>query len=819
MRRGRSLIALLALATLVATPVLEVAAATAATSAQASGGGGDAPPPWRAGEDVRTALFEAQTDILLGDGRGAGADVDRARRALRGDLTAALRRVAPDQLLRAREGLTAAERAAGAADEPRLAAARGQVWSALLAGGFAAARDAAARGDAAEARSWLLLREFRRATRFTRPGSDATEAIDDLAAREGSARAARLAVDKDLLDAYQGRLGQVREDARDAIRKGFRTRLAEAGALADGYWRILAQAYRAQRGAKAEATAAAAFTALARAAADGDVRAYTAADRAVARALDGFTAAPFTAEEQARLAQQLIRFLDLIPKEYRDGVDGDEVTVPFEIQEGIAFQEAALAAFNDLRPVLDKRDPARSAAVTRGLTELGTYVNDAAEGGEVVSEDTVKQAQERTHAELDALLPGEWKKPTDEADFDLIELTLDRMEAAAGAGEYSQAEQARLEAYAFFEFGPELRLTPFDPELVADIEGLVWFGARDQPGLAKLIGEEKGAREIRQTRLALDEALEDAQATLGDSQEPVTIVTNSAIIVFREGLEAVLILAAVTASFVGANRRRRRPVMVGAVLALVATGATFVLAQTVLSSLSEYGEKLEAVVGLVAIAVLLLVLNWFFHKVYWTKYIAAHHKRRKKLLKAASGGILSAQAIGLVLLGFTTVYREGFETVLFLQALELSAGPLIVLQGVALGLGGVAIIAALMFAIQKRLPYKKMLIVTGVLIGLVLVMMVGNTARTLQGVGWLSITPIDIDLPYWMGVWFGVYPTVETMAAQVAAGVFVIGSYFVAERMRKPGRKKTSGEADPGAGDAGKPAGDEQPVRREPARA
>ena len=51
------------------------------------------------------------------------------------------------------------------------------------------------------------------------------------------------------------------------------------------------------------------------------------------------------------------------------------------------------------------------------------------------------------------------------------------MEAAAGAGQFRQAEQARLEAYAFFEFGPERRLKAFDPGLALDIEGLVWFGA------------------------------------------------------------------------------------------------------------------------------------------------------------------------------------------------------------------------------------------------------------------------------------------------------------------------------------------------------
>ena len=87
--------------------------------------------------------------------------------------------------------------------------------------------------------------------------------------------------------------------------------------------------------------------------------------------------------------------------------------------------------------------------------------------------------------------------------------------------------------------------------------------------------------------------------------------------------------------------------------------------------------------------------------------------------------------------------------------------------------------------LERKLPYKKMLIATGVLIALVLVVLVGNTARTMQGVGWLPIHPLDIDLPLWMGTWLGVYPTVETLATQLLAFCFVIGSYFAAESMRK----------------------------------
>jgi high-affinity iron transporter len=118
------------------------------------------------------------------------------------------------------------------------------------------------------------------------------------------------------------------------------------------------------------------------------------------------------------------------------------------------------------------------------------------------------------------------------------------------------------------------------------------------------------------------------------------------------------------------------------------------------------------------------------------------------------------------------------------------------MAGVALGLVGVAAVGAVTFKLEQRLPYKRMLIVTGVLISLVLVVMVGNTMRTLQGVGWLSITPVDVDFPLWMGTWLGVFPTVETLGAQLAAFGFVIGSYFAAEWLRKRNVRRAIADAE-----------------------
>ncbi|MEJ7716523.1 MAG: FTR1 family protein [Thermoleophilaceae bacterium] len=258
------------------------------------------------------------------------------------------------------------------------------------------------------------------------------------------------------------------------------------------------------------------------------------------------------------------------------------------------------------------------------------------------------------------------------------------------------------------------------------------------------------------------------------------VVTNAALIVFREGLEAILIFAAVTASFIGANRRRRRPVVAGAACAFGATVADLVPGPGPARRGLPLGPRLEAITGLVAVLVLLLILNWFVHHVYWTGWIARHHRQRRRLL--ASSGL--GATLGLVALGFTSVYREGFETVLFLQNLQLKAGTAVVLEGVTLGLVGTAGVGVVTFLLGRRLPYRRMLVVTGVLIGTVLVVMIGGTAATFQDLGWLSRHEVPFPVPEWLGAWFEIYPTYETIGIQVVSAALVIGSYYLAEHLR-----------------------------------
>ena len=259
------------------------------------------------------------------------------------------------------------------------------------------------------------------------------------------------------------------------------------------------------------------------------------------------------------------------------------------------------------------------------------------------------------------------------------------------------------------------------------------------------------------------------------------------VLVFREGLESILVLTALTASLTGRLQRHRRPVTLGALIGLGATGITWALAVRIVAALSEElsALTLQAATGLLAVLVLLLVMNWFFHKVYWTGWIAHKTSHRQTLLRGAATGHVSRRQLlwGLGLLGFASVYREGFEVVLFLQSYYLRLGGSVVAGGALVGLGATATVGALTFWAHRHLPYRKLLVLTGVLLGAVLLVMVGEQAQEMQLARWIPTTPVPALtslLPAWMGLWFSVFPSVETLTAQIIAAVLVLGSYFAA---------------------------------------
>jgi high-affinity iron transporter len=490
-------------------------------------------------------------------------------------------------------------------------------------------------------------------------------------------------------------------------------------------------------------------------------------------------------------AQTLDMLLASLPERYASAHPIHNVAATAPLRLTVATVRArALQAGRSLR---DNPSGARALASLRNLTNaLGATARQYQPwplGFEVSALVT------RTRRQLAAALhPPPWPRQP----YERIDPTLSRAAAHAklAGSDLRQALAAHadlLRAYALYLSGPGKRLFATDPALDMQITRTLLDAtqATNAAGAGRFQGRQEGAR-VAQLAMRAHDEVELAGQVLGlVTVSHATIVADGAIIVFREGLEAILILAAITASFVGARRRLRRPVLIGALAGVFVTALTWVVAQVLLHLLGDGGLKLQAITGLIAIGVLLLVTNWFFHRVYWSEWISRFNRRRKAIERFDRVGFLSGQVIGLVLLGLSSVYREGLETVLFLQALQTSAGLGTAALGAGIGLGATLIVGVITFKLQRKLPFKRMLILTGVLIALVLAVMVGTTVHNLQGIGWLPTSTTSFEVSINWSMWLGVYPTWEGIGAQLGALVFVLGSYFAARELqvRAPRRR------------------------------
>jgi len=150
---------------------------------------------------------------------------------------------------------------------------------------------------------------------------------------------------------------------------------------------------------------------------------------------------------------------------------------------------------------------------------------------------------------------------------------------------------------------------------------------------------------------------------------PTLAATGGFTILFREGLEAALLIAAIFAYLdTSRNTRLRKAVWYGGAAALLATVFTWALATYVLSIAPISRELISAVTSAIAVVILFSLSFWLLQQSDRRRSVEF---MRAKVSQAVQGG--SLMALGLIT--FTTIYREGFETVLFYQALTVASGP------------------------------------------------------------------------------------------------------------------------------------------------
>lgn len=267
--------------------------------------------------------------------------------------------------------------------------------------------------------------------------------------------------------------------------------------------------------------------------------------------------------------------------------------------------------------------------------------------------------------------------------------------------------------------------------------------------------------------------IEEARILTGAKPSTSAVFWGSFLIILREGFEALLIIGALIAYLrKSGGERRIGDLYAGAFAAVVASAGLWILTKTVVRISGAQAEMIEGVTMLAAAAVLFYVSYWLISKTQHAKWEAFIRKQ----MDTALG---SKGRMALVGVSFLVVFREGFETILFYEALAASAvapsGTTTILAGFALGVVALAALYAAIRALGMKLSLPVFFAVTSGLLYWMAFKFAGDGMRELQEASLLGETPIAFvpDAP-WLQSWFGIYPFGETLVVQAVMLTAVI---------------------------------------------
>ncbi|WP_342471037.1 FTR1 family protein [Ureibacillus sp. FSL K6-3587] len=253
---------------------------------------------------------------------------------------------------------------------------------------------------------------------------------------------------------------------------------------------------------------------------------------------------------------------------------------------------------------------------------------------------------------------------------------------------------------------------------------------------------------------------------------------DSAMILLREGLEALLIIVALAAFLKKSGQQAMEKwIYIGALLGVVCSIVAAVLMSTVLNSatVDSNREVLEGYIGLAAAAMMIGVGVWLHNKSSvesWNRYISNQMNQA-----ISTGSVVSMAAVS-----FLSVFREGAETIVFyigiLPKMEMSQ----FLLGIAMALAILAATAVVLMKVSGKIPVHKFFIVATIFIYLLAFKIIGGSMHTLQLQGRLDTTVVD-GLPVLSTV--GFYPTFETIIGQ-AVLILLILATIIYKRFIKP---------------------------------
>ena len=350
-------------------------------------------------------------------------------------------------------------------------------------------------------------------------------------------------------------------------------------------------------------------------------------------------------------------------------------------------------------------------------------------------------------------------------------------------GKYDEAFATSRSAYLDSYEGIEIPLRPIDPDFTLDME--IKFAE-----LRNLIQQHKPYPEVEAKVVEIRNGLDESErlVTGTGTIAPSLAFSTSFSIIFREGLESALIIGAIlTYLEASRNAQYKKHVYLGIVISIIATVITWYIAQFVIEISGASKELIEAIAGISAVAVLFWVSFWILNKVEtkkWIEFVKA------KVWQATTTGSVMVFAM----LSFFTVYREGFETVLFYQAMLSFAKNMetFVLLGLVLGLAVIISVVFIIRKLGKKLPLRVLFGLTMGIGAYMSIAFIGNAIREFQEVGYITTTHMFGIIPRLeinLATMTGIHPTLETAVAQIVLlSIYVVGSLYIL--VLQPRRKK-----------------------------
>ena len=368
-------------------------------------------------------------------------------------------------------------------------------------------------------------------------------------------------------------------------------------------------------------------------------------------------------------------------------------------------------------------------------------------------------------------------------DIDSLRIKLVELLQKYKEGENDEAFMAARSAYLDSYENIEVPLRPINPDYTLDME--IKFAE-----LRNLILQHQPYPRVEAKVVEIRSGLDESErlVTGTGTLAPSLAFSTSFSIIFREGLESALIIGAIlTYLEASRNSHYKKHVYLGIVIAIIATVITWFIAQFVIDITGASKELIEAIAGISAVVVLFWVSFWILNKVEtkkWIEFVKA------KVWQATTTGSVMVFAM----LSFFTVYREGFETVLFYQAMFSFAKNMetFVFLGLVLGLAVIISVVFIIRRLGKKLPLRVLFGLTMAIGAYMSIAFIGNAIREFQEIGYISTTHLFGIIPRLeinLATMTGIHPTLETTIAQILLlSVYLVGCLYIL--ILQPRRKK-----------------------------